>query len=271
MNDNLKIAVLLAPARHPLSARAQAGACDAAAFELACSLQPAEQLTLLCASVDGAIAAADLRPYAALGAANIELLAVAGDAALLPALAARLDGFDLVICGMRSEGQAASGLLAYRLAEALELPLASDVLEARRVGGALRVRQFLPKGLRRLLELDGPALLAVHARAPRTRQYAYARAAAGRIAHRAGAAGSILGGGGGGGGVGVGAVWSYEALTRRPRPLKAALAQSGHTRMLGAIGGDGAGKGGEVVKQGNAVEKAQVLLDYLRDHGLVNF
>ncbi|MEC5162073.1 MULTISPECIES: hypothetical protein [unclassified Janthinobacterium] len=267
MNDNLKIAVLLAPARHPLSARAQAGACDAAAFELACSLQPAEQLTLLCASVDGAIAAADLRPYAALGAANIELLAVAGDAALLPALAARLDGFDLVICGMRSEWQAASGLLAYRLAEALELPLASDVLEARRVGGALRVRQFLPKGLRRLLELDGPALLAVHARAPRTRQYAYARAAAGRIAHRAGAAGSILGGG-----VGVGAVWSYEALTRRPRPLKAALAQSGHTRMLGAIGGgDGAGKGGEVVKQGNAVEKAQVLLDYLRDHGLVNF
>lgn len=264
MNENLKIAVLLAPARHPLSARAQAGVCDAAAFELACSLQPPERLTLLCASVAGAITAADLRPYAALGAASIELLAVADDAALLPALAARLDGFDLVVCGMRSEGQAASGLLAYRLAEALELPLATDVLEAQRVDGALRVRQFLPKGLRRLLELDGPALLAVHARAPRTRQYAYARAAAGRVTQRSGASSS--------GPLGVGALWSYEAVTRRPRPLKAALAQSGHTRMLGAIGGgEGAGKGGEVVKQGNAVEKAQVLLAYLREHGLVNF
>jgi electron transfer flavoprotein beta subunit len=265
MNDILKIAVLLSPGRHPLSGRVQAGASDAAAFELACSLLPPELLTFLCVSVDGAVGAADLRPYAALGATEIGLLAVASGAELVPALLARLRGFDLVICGLRSDGQEASGLLPYYLAEGLGLPLVTDVLHAQRVAGAVRVRQFLPKGLRRLLELSGPAVLAVHPRAPRTRQYAHARAAAGRVTRVDCAVATSTT-------YAVGAVWKYEAVTRRPRPLKAALRQSGHSRMVGAIGGgDGAARGGDVVKQGNAVEKAQVLLTYLRDHGLVNF
>jgi electron transfer flavoprotein beta subunit len=265
MNDMLKIAVLLAPGRHPVSGRVQAGASDAAAFELACSLLPPALLTCLCVHVDGTPGSAGLRPYAALGAIDIGLLAVPSEAELVPALLARLGGFDLVICGVRAEAQQASGLLPYYLAEGLGLPLVTDVLEARREAGAVRVRQFLPKGLRRLLELSGPAVLAVHPRAPRTRQHAYARAAAGRVTHLDCAVAAATR-------HTVGALWNYEALTRRPRPLKAALKQSGHSRMVGAIGGgDASAKGGEVVKQGNAVEKAQVLLRYLRDHGLVNF
>jgi electron transfer flavoprotein beta subunit len=41
--------------------------------------------------------------------------------------------------------------------------------------------------------------------------------------------------------------------------------------MMGAIGGDGGARGGQVVKQGSAEDKAQILLDYLREHRLIDF
>jgi len=136
-----------------------------------------------------------------------------------------------------------------------------DVLEATRGDHALTVRQFLPKGMRRRLEVRLPAVLAVHPRAPQSRQYAYARARAGRVTYVAGAIG---------GGPNAPA-WQYEPATRRPRPLKAKVVQSGHSRMMGAIGGDGGARGGQVVKQGSAEDKAQILLDYLREHRLIDF
>ncbi|MCP1292268.1 electron transfer flavoprotein subunit beta, partial [Chromobacterium sp. S0633] len=57
---------------------------------------------------------------------------------------------------------------------------------------------------------------------------------------------------------------------RRARAL-AAQRSSGLERLLGAIAGDDAAAGGRVVKQGDSVEKAQVVLDYLRQHRLVDF
>ncbi|MFC3110019.1 electron transfer flavoprotein subunit beta/FixA family protein [Undibacterium arcticum] len=258
MNHSLKIAVLVSHARHPVSGRPLRSASDAAALELACSLALPERLTVLCA---GSASADDLRDYLGLGAASIEVLAVPAEADVVPALLARLSGFDLVLCGNRSEGQTASGLLPYLLAEGLRMPLIADVLEATLQGRLLTVRQFLPKGMRRRLEMSAPAILAVHPRAPQTRQFAHARAAVGRITQTTG--------GGHSGNIAASA-WQYEPA-RRPRPFKATVAQSGHSRMLGAIGGDSGARGGEVVKQGNAVAKAQVLLTYLREHRLIDF
>lgn len=262
MNNSLKIAVLISPAQHPISGRPLRSASDAAALELACSLAPPEQLTVLYA---GAATADDLRDYLGLGAVGIEVLAVPAEADVVPALLARLSGvdpgFDLVLCGNRSDGQGASGLLPYLLAEGLRMPLITDVLEASLHDRMLTVRQFLPKGLRRRLEVSAPALLAVHPRAPQTRQFSYARATAGHVKQTStnGHSGNTT------------TVWQYEPANRRPRPLKAKVAQSGHSRMLGAIGGDSGARGGEVVKQGNAVAKAQVLLTYLREHRLIDF
>jgi electron transfer flavoprotein beta subunit len=162
---------------------------------------------------------------------------------------------------MRSDGQSASGMLPYLLAEGLGVPLVGDVLEATANHRTLTVRQFLPKGMRRRLEVSLPAVLAVHARAPQTRQYAYARARAGRVTYVAGAIGADVGA----------PAWQFEPVTRRPRPLKAKVVQSGHSRMMGAIGGDAGARGGQVVKQGSAEQKAQILLDYLREHRLVDF
>ena len=259
MNTSPQIAVLVSPAKHPISGRPLRSTSDAAALELASKLAPLEQCTVLCA---GPASEEDLQDYLGLGAREIELLSVPHETDIVPTLLARLHGYDIVICGARSEGQSASGLLPYLLAEGLDMPLIGDVLEADLQGSILQVRQFLPKGIRRRLEVSGPVLLAVHPRAPQTRQFAYARAASGHIKHVATSDHSVNT---------APPLWQLEPATRRPRPFKAKVAQSGHSRMLGAIGGDSGARGGEVVKQGNAVEKAQVLLAYLREHRLIDF
>jgi electron transfer flavoprotein beta subunit len=258
MTTTLRIAVLVSTARHPVSGQPVRSSSDAAAFELGCSLAPPARLTVLSAGMAGKDS---LEDYLGLGVEAIEVLTVAGNGDVLPALLARLRGFDLVLCGMRSDGQSASGMLPYLLAEGLGVPLAGDVLEAKHGDHALTVRQFLPKGMRRRLEVRLPAVLAVHPRAPQLRQYAYARARAGRVTYVAGA----IGGGR------EAPAWQYEPATRRPRPLKAKVVQSGHSRMMGAIGGDAGARGGQVVKQGSAEQKAQILLDYLREHRLIDF
>lgn len=259
MTTTLRIAVLVSPARHPVSGQPVRSACDAAALELGCRLAPPERLTVLSA---GMASKESLDDYLGLGAGTIEVLTVADTTDVLPALLARLKNFDLVLCGMRSDGQSASGMLPYLLAEGLQVPLVGDVLEAAARGRTLTVRQFLPKGMRRRLEVSLPAVLAVHARATQTRQYAYARAVAGRVSYVAGALGVSPA---------AAPAWKLEPATRRPRPLKAKVAQSGHSRMMGAIGGDGGARGGQVVKQGSAEQKAQILLDYLREHRLIDF
>jgi electron transfer flavoprotein beta subunit len=259
MTTTLRIAVLVSPARHPVSGQPVRSACDAAALELGCRLAPSERLTVLSA---GMASKESLDDYLGLGAGTIEVLTVADTTDVLPALLARLKNFDLVLCGMRSDGQSASGMLPYLLAEGLQVPLVGDVLEAAARGRSLTVRQFLPKGMRRRLEVSLPAVLAMHARAPQTRQYAYARAVAGRVSYVAGALGVSPA---------AAPAWKLEPATRRPRPLKAKVAQTGHSRMMGAIGGDGGARGGQVVKQGSAEQKAQILLDYLREHRLIDF
>ncbi len=259
MTTTLRIAVLVSTARHPVSNQPMRSGSDAAAFELGCSLAPPGRLTVLSAGMAGK---ESLEEYLGLGVEALEVLTVAATADVLPALLARLKGFDLVLCGMRSDGQSASGMLPYLLAEGLGVPLVGDVLEATGAGRTLTVRQFLPKGMRRRLEVTLPAVLAVHPRAPQTRQYAYARARAGRVTYVASAIGASDR---------SAPAWQFEPATRRPRPLKAKVAQSGHSRMMGAIGGDAGARGGQVVKQGSAEQKAQILLDYLREHRLIDF
>jgi electron transfer flavoprotein beta subunit len=259
MQDSLKIAVLVSVARHPVSGRPMRSAADAAALELACTLASPASLTVVHA---GICEADELRDYLGLGAPAVELMKLSAGQDAVAVLAARLAGYDIVICGNRADGQDASGLFPYLLAERMRMPLVSDVLEATLQDRRLTLRQFLPKGLRRRLQAQTPVVLAVHPRAPQTRQFAYARAVAGRITE--GRANGLFA-------TSAVPVWQSEAITRRPRPLQAKVVQSGHSRMLGAIGDSSGGRAGEVVKQGNAVEKAQVLLAYLREHRLIDF
>src|SRR5690348_8859515 len=99
MTTTLRIAVLVSTARHPVSGQPVRSSSDAAAFELGCSLAPPGRLTVLSAGMAGKDS---LEDYLGLGVEAIEVLTVAENGDVLPALLARLRGFDLVLCGMRS-------------------------------------------------------------------------------------------------------------------------------------------------------------------------
>lgn len=280
-----KIAVLVSVGLHPVSRTARYSRNDAAALALAQKLAAAHGATLdvLHAGDAGNPALAD---YLALGAPRVEVLPAEPDAEVVPQLAARVAGYDIVLSGMRAEGAFDSGLLPYALAESLGYPIVADALEIDVADGELRVRQFLPKGLRRRVALRVPAVVAVHPLAPATIRYAYARQRAGRIvpsapattaaeaqaamsvatatraATVAGADTTAIAGG-------AAAVWQVGPATQRPKKLAAIEKRSGHARMVSATVAES--RGGRVVIEGTSVEKAKVVLAYLREHQLIDY
>ncbi len=180
----MKIAVLVSVGRHPVSGTARYSRNDAAALTIALSLAKTHGATL------DVLHAGDpsnpaLKEYLALGARTVEVLEVPatpewqGDA--IAPLATRLRGYDLVLTGTRAEGAFDSGMLPYRVASALDMPLVGAAVDLTLRDGHAEVRQFMPKGLRRRVEVRLPALIAVHPMANTAPSYAYARLREGTI------------------------------------------------------------------------------------------
>jgi electron transfer flavoprotein beta subunit len=285
-----QITVLVAPRRHPTSQRLTRCQADATAATLALGLSM--PVRLLCA---GPMPDAVARDYLALGAPRIEILECPKDAPLLDALLPALHDVALVLTGTRSETDQASGVLPYALAAALGRPVVADVLSVEADGSGWIVTQALPKGARRRLKVQAPAVLVISAAAPVTLRHSLADAVAGKIIrtpvpvpHRPPPQPSPEGGGsetepclapsplGGGLGWGPDVRPSLQieegklVPTRKRRQLlEAKTVQSGHARMLGAI--DTPSTGGVVLQTGSVDSKAQAVLDYLRTHSLVTF
>jgi electron transfer flavoprotein beta subunit len=204
-----------------------------------------------------------LQDYIAYGASKIEVMPAEVCHVPISALADALNGVDIILTGSRAELGAGSGLLPYALAEALERPVVANVLDVTVGQGSkpeVRVRQFLPKGQRRQIACPLPLVIAVHPFASVSLKYAYARRMSGQIE--------------------VGASmqpedsttlsnWAVETAPRRPVCLKAPDKKPGHARLLSAIVSEG--KSGVVAFEGTTVDKAQVVLNYLREHRLVDF
>jgi electron transfer flavoprotein beta subunit len=109
------------------------------------------------------------------------------------------------------------------------------------------------------VEASLPALVAVHPMANAAPRYAYARLREGTVAPvitRAPADAES-------------AQWTIKPATAKPVRLAAAEKRSGHARMLSATTTES--RGGSVVIEGSSVEKAQVILAYLREHQLVDY
>lgn len=252
----MKIAVLVSIGRHPVSGTARYSRNDAAALTMALSIAKERR-----ASLD-VLHAGDpsnpaLQEYLALGASRVEVLDVEGDA--IAALATRLQGYDLVLTGTRAEGAFDSGMLPYRLADALGIALVGSAVDVSVKESGVEVRQFMPKGLRRRVQAALPALVAVHPMANAAPRYAYARLREGTVAPvvtRAPADAENL-------------QWTVKPATAKPVRLAAAEKRSGHARMLSATTTES--RGGSVVIEGSSVEKAQVILAYLREHQLVDY
>ncbi|WP_114812760.1 electron transfer flavoprotein subunit beta/FixA family protein [Paraburkholderia kururiensis] len=285
-----RIAVLVSVGRHPVSGVARYSRNDAAALEIGRTLAGrwGAQLDVLHA---GDARNPALEGYLALGAERVEVLACGNadednEGAAVAALAARVQGYDLVLTGTCAEGAFDSGLLPYQLADRLGYPLvnaAVDVAPEPGMSGAagtaaVRVRQFLPKGLRRAVAVTLPAVVAVHPLAAVAPRYAYARLRAGAImAGRPEAAaqpGSQRGSQQALSGREQRTMtdeqpWTIGPIERKPVRLAAAEKRSGHARMLSATTTES--RGGSVVIEGSSVEKAQVILRYLREHQLIDY
>ncbi len=265
------IAALVSVGRHPVSGEARHCRNDSLAMTLGLALTShlnATETNTVSFKVLHAGNANNtaLKDYLALGASHIDMIDVAAESLIIDALAANLTNTDLILTGSRAENGLDSGMLPYQLAEKLGFSLVANALAIQQttdgLTGGLEVLQFLPKGKRRSVTVQLPAVIVVHPLAPVELRHAYARQVTGTINQQA----SPL----------THATpqektlkWQTETILRKPIKLKARENKSGHARMLSATVSEN--KGGAVVIEGNSVEKAQVILGYLREHRLINF
>lgn len=252
-------AVLVSAGRHPVTGAPRACRGDAAALALGQRLV-GEALRIIHA---GAIDEPALKDYLALGAGMIEVVAAPNGQDIVSVMSGLLEDVDLVLTGSRAESGAGSGLLPYALAKALGRPVVANVLDVEIEGVEALVRQFLPKGRRRGVAVSLPAILAVHPLTKVGLGYAYARRLSGRIVAVSPAIDGKLGSGG------RESPWTVEQTSRRPMRLKAEEKRSAHERMRAAVVSEA--KGGVVAFEGTSVDKAQVVLNYLRNHRLIDF
>lgn len=261
MRDTFTVAALVSAGRHPASGAPRACRADGVAMALGRRIA-GDALRVVHA---GTAEEPSLQDYLALGAGTIEALPVDPSTDAAPALAGYLRNVDIILTGGNAEFGRGSGLVPYALAEVLKRPIIANALDVqitRRADAAwnAEIRQFLPKGQRRRIACPLPLVVSVHPRAPVELKYAYARRVSGRVVvapAQAMAAPRLP------------PEWTVETASRRPVRLKAQDGKSAHARMQSAIVSEA--KGGVVAFEGTTVDKAQVMLNYLREHRLVDF
>jgi electron transfer flavoprotein beta subunit len=253
MSPQAKIAVLVSVGRNPASGTPRAARNDVLALDAARALAP--EVSVLHAGD----AASALHDYLAYGAASVEVLPLPPGADALAPLAQRLAGYDLILCGQRAEAGQGSGMLPYRLAKALNMPVVSAALELTLLGDVAEIVQFLPKGQRRVVRVSLPAVIALHPLAPRAPRYVFANRRAGRLLSAPALAAAPS----------PASPWQSQPAVKKPQKLKPPETRQGHARLLGAIATES--KGGALMREGSAAEKARAILDYLRANRLIGF
>lgn len=261
MSNAFTVAALISAGQHPVSGAPRACRGDAVAMALGRRIA-GDGLRVVHA---GAAQEPSLQDYLALGAGTIEALPLDRSDDAVAALAAHLKNVDIILTGSNAESGAGSGLLPYALARALARPVVANVLDARvhktrDEALDVEIRQFLPKGQRRRIGCALPLVIAVHPLAPVQLKYAYARRVSGHIERFPETPTDISV---------VQPAWTVETASRRPVRLKARETKSGHARMQAAVVAEA--KGGIVAFEGSTVDKAQVMLNYLREHRLIDF
>lgn len=273
-----KVCVLVSAGKHPGSGVSRYCRNDAISLSLASKLAesaPAHIEVLHAShSAEYSTEANCLADYLALGAERLQVISTAEGEDITPYLTQALANTkpDLILTGSRAENGADSGLLPYLLAESLGLPIVANVLEIKPLNGSLNtleVVQFLPKGKRRRIAISLPAILMVHPFAPAELHYATAKKTTGEITWLPSVSNAqqLMT-------APLEVVSSKPSQTHRPIKLKVQDGQyttkkTGHERLTAAITVEA--KGGTVVIDTSYVEKAQVILRYLRDHHLINF
>ena len=265
------LVVLVSVRIDPTSARATRSPADAAAVALAQMALGGGSEPWLCTAGDMPDAVA--RDYLAQGVSQLTRLRLGDGAGLgeaVSSLARVCSNKGLVLAGPRGESGTASGLLPYALAQRLQWPLINEVVDLQRdADGSWRVVQALARGARRSWRLE-PGVAAVLVTSPRLaqredlpRRHAWLSAQAGAIVDQTVSAPQALP-------PSERADWIFEPARKQRRPLAAASTASGAARMAQATGsGQSEARGGTVIRDGSAEDKARALLEHLRRLSLV--
>ena len=250
---SLDIAVLLSIGRHPASGRSRRAEDDARAIEMALTLSGR-----IHAIHAGDPDEAALRDYLGMDLANLSVLRQPAGSDVVPALAQHLALLrpTLILAGSAAEQGPGSGMLPYLLARQLDLPLLPAIAGIAVNGGLLDVLQALPRGRRRQLRANLPAIVTIDRAAPAPRQSAYAKARRGVIDVIDMPAGPQFTAG------------AREVAARpRPRRLRVMTGATAAERLRAATEMQ-AGRG-KLMVDPPAEEAARAILDYLTEEGIL--
>ncbi|HYM28645.1 MAG TPA: hypothetical protein VET66_10870 [Steroidobacteraceae bacterium] len=180
------VAVLLSIGRHPASGRPRRADRDARALQLALAERDdpriAARVHAIHAGEVDAAAEEALRDYLGQGIDRVTVLTGAGpdvEAALVEHLR-RLKPA-VILTGAVAERGDCSGMLPYRLAEALGAQIVANAVSFSLHGDTARVVQALPRGARQALRMRPPFVLTVDGAAPEPRMSAFGPARRGSI------------------------------------------------------------------------------------------
>lgn len=262
-----ELAVLVSVRIDPTSGRATRSRADAAAVALAQKALGEGRQPWLCTA--GEMPADVARDYLAQGVGQLTRLPIGADGDVVSVLEVACRGSGLVLAGPRAESGFASGMLPYALARRLQRPVINEVIDLLpQADGGWRVVQALPRGARRSWRLDAgvAAMLVASARLAQRedlpQRHSWVAAQAGRIVDAAVAAPQTA--------ASRSADWRLEPARKQRRPLAAVSSEGGAARMARATGSaDSARRGGTVIREGSAMDKARLLLDHLRKLSLV--
>ena len=249
----MKALVLLSDARHPVSGRPAPAATELQAVALARTL--ADEVNGLHAGPDAEAARGALGH----GLTRLEHRRLTAGDDPLPSLVAAIGTAppDLVLAGPRAGAGAQTGLLPYRLAEALGWPIVADAVSLAVADGVLEVIQALPKGARRRWRVRLPAVITVHPAAPAAASFALGAARKGQVVETPGLPARI-----------DGPPVAERPYRPRPRLIASTAAGAGAAERLKAAT-QAAGPGGQVMIDPTPEAAARAILDHLRAIGVL--
>ncbi len=243
----MKIVCALSLALHPRSKQLMPSPNDIQACALALQMTNAANISYFHVGPDSAA----LRDYFGFGIHAISHC-TADDAVVAAAIAAYVSkqGANMLVTGYRGMQHLGTGMLPYTVAQQLQWPMIAAALEIT----AGNVLQYLPSGSRRVVSLPQHAVLSVHNASPLALHFA-----AGKVGvsenkiHKftyTGTADQL-----------DKLVWNTLDTKFVRRRLTIQSSKKGHERMLQAVGVTS--KKGEIIRDGSALEKAQIILDIL--------
>ncbi|WP_419813681.1 electron transfer flavoprotein subunit beta [Bacterioplanoides sp.] len=264
----VSIVTLVSVGQHPSSGRARRADQDSKALELALTLadrcQSASLNVLHAGHVSDAQHQAVLREYIGMGVPSLSVLQQPSGADVVPAISARLRGLqaDVVLTGSRAESGEGSGMMPYLIAQALGWPILPAAVDITALAdGEFEVLQALPRGQRRLLKVRAPFVASVDVAATPARQTAWAAGQRGQLESvemdTSALPDTVM------------ADASIEPARKRPKRIAPAKKAKTAADRFKAATAKTASKGGAVMVNESASDKAAAIYDMLVSQGVV--